>query len=806
MLKFIRKSFIAKAGMATAALAFLVVLSAGFISYMVTSKQLMQMLQNEMDNKSAIIAGHLKNELKNIVENISDTSKNTLFANALADSGGRDNYLMPFLNSFTKIGTVKVSVLLTDFEGTLLAENPVKIEIKPESELLKQTVDLGKAQVQLNYINQDIYITLLYPVLYANTGFPEGSLVYQFKLSELTKDVFGRDKVNFLVNFSQKGEKGFSLIHGENPDISSVFRSKDVSLPSIFSSRLLTIRVWEYGRQFSGQLNTLAYKYIVLCVLGMLLIILISLTGSRWLLARLKALEIIAIKVVESKSLDQRFPQKGYDEISKIGQAFNHMLEALNQAYEELKSETNREMKQQAERFQRVLSATLEGYVRIDINSLIVEEVNEAFCRMTDHECKIWRGSPVPDFLLPIVKNAESASNPISWTEEACIKTQENTSLDMLFHCNLDIDRDNNRQLVIFLTDISERKAAEAKLKSVNEQLIQSVEGLELRDRELTLLNRMNDLLLASRNTKEAYEVVRLTASKLFPDASGALSILNPEKQVLETEITWGKQGCISDRFHIEECWAMRQGRIHQVTGNDDEIFCSHLEKEIIKGSTCIPLVVKGKTMGLLWLELLYHEESYIERTNKISISLGDAIKLALSNLELREALHEQATRDPLTKLYNRRFFSEVINHELSRVKRNNSPLSISIIDLDHFKSVNDVYGHDAGDQVLIELANILNKRLRGSDSAFRFGGEEFVILFPETDYKGAMECLEDIRNTLENTQISHNGTNLRTITMSGGLAQYPAHGKDEQALLKAADDALYKAKEAGRNNIQTAE
>ncbi|QTA83967.1 GGDEF and PAS domains-containing protein [Desulfonema limicola] len=806
MFNFIAKSFVAKAGMAASALALSVALSAGLISYIFTAKQLTQMQQNEMDNRARIISSHLGNELRNIVENLSDTSNNTLFANALADSEGRDNYLMPFLNTFIRVGAVKVKVILNDFQGSPLASNPIKMPVTPELELLKKTVDLEKSFLQLNSIEKDIYITVFSPVLYANTGLPEGSLVYQFKFNEITDDIFNDNKGSFCIFFAKTDKKEkYLLKHGDYNHESAVFRTSSVEAPQIFNEWELTVEVCEDEKKLTDKLVLMASQYVLLCIVSLLIIVLVSLIGSRWMLARLKTLEAIAVKVVESKSLDQRFPQQGYDEIAKIGKAFNHMLESLNQAYHELKSEANREMKLQSERFQRILSASLEGYVSIDMDNLVIEEVNKAFCDMTGYDCVIWEGQPVPDFFLPIVKRAGLTVNSSSWTEEFRIQIQEKEAIDLLFHCNLDIDQDNNRQLVVFITDISERKAAEAKLKSVNDQLLQSIKDLKQRDRELTLLNRMNDLLLASRHTEEAFDVVRLTASKLFPDAAGFLAILNHEKQLLEVVVSWGKKDCISQQFYIEECWAMRQGRLHQVTGNEDDVFCSHLKRNSIQGSICLPLVVKGKTMGLLWLEIVSKDESSIERINKLSISLGDAIKLALSNLELREALHEQATRDPLTKLYNRRFFSDIIIREITRVKKTNTPLSIAIIDLDHFKSVNDLYGHDAGDQVLIELANLLHKRIIKPDIAFRFGGEEFVVLFPETDFQSAVKCLEDIKDTLENMQITHHGTKLRTITMSGGVAQYPLHGHNEEALLKAADNALYKAKEMGRNNVQTA-
>ncbi len=808
MLKKIMQSMSIKAGIATAALALAVALGAGAVSYHAVANKLRQILQNKTDSRAMIISTHLGNELRNISDTLEEAAHNTLFANALADSTGRDNYLRPYLNSFRQVGSIPVRVVLSDFRGQLLAANTVESLAEPARSLLQRTVDSGKQQFQVDAVGTDIVITLFCPVLYANTGLPEGSLLYQFSIRALCRNVFTQEQngnFRFLLTGPEKGQV-YSFVQGNPPGENSLFSKSQISISDIFQGWSFYTEVWEDGVWLAHELKRLTFSYIFIGVLGLLIIVPASLMGARRMLARLNALETAARSVMETRSLEQKFPQDGEDEIASLGQVFNRMLDDLNQAYQTLKSDASREMKLQSERFRRVLSATLEGYIRIDMKTRIVEEVNEAFCGMSKSGCEIWEGQPAPAFLEELLKRAESEHRPVAWTEETEIIWEDGHKSALLIHCSLDIDENSNRQMVAFLTDISDLREAENRIQSANRQLVHTVSALEKRDRELTLLNRMNDLLLASRKSEEAFGVLRMTAAKLFPSYSGALAILNQERQVLETVITWGNENIMAPHFHIEDCWGMRQGRLHETAAGEDGLFCSHLTGKTARSSLCIPLAVQGKTLGLLWSEVSGENHKEIEGMRQLLISLGDAIKLAISNLELRDALQEQAIRDPLTGLYNRRHFSEVIVRELARSRRSSLPLSLAIVDLDHFKSLNDNYGHDAGDRVLIELGRLLRENVRISDIAFRFGGEEFVLLLPETDEHGAGECLNGLRTRLEKLHIFHKGQALRTVTMSVGVALFPLHGEDGDALVRAADSALYRAKELGRNNVQIAQ
>lgn len=167
----------------------------------------------------------------------------------------------------------------------------------------------------------------------------------------------------------------------------------------------------------------------------------------------------------------------------------------------------------------------------------------------------------------------------------------------------------------------------------------------------------------------------------------------------------------------------------------------------------------------------------------------------------LHQALHEQAIRDPLTGAFNRRFLSESFDKEVARAKRDHSNISIIIIDVDHFKKFNDTYGHKCGDLVLQSLVNFLQEHTRQGDVVCRYGGEEFVIVMPDTDVNSAYQRAEALRAEFDAMSLEYESIYLRA-TFSVGVASFPSSAGTGEGVLHAADQALYKSKENGRNRV----
>jgi diguanylate cyclase (GGDEF)-like protein len=178
---------------------------------------------------------------------------------------------------------------------------------------------------------------------------------------------------------------------------------------------------------------------------------------------------------------------------------------------------------------------------------------------------------------------------------------------------------------------------------------------------------------------------------------------------------------------------------------------------------------------------------------------------MAIANIRYLKTLQQQAIRDPLTGLFNRRYLDETLQREMHQAVRADELLTFALLDVDHFKDFNDAYGHDAGDALLKAVGEVLIQQMRGGDIACRYGGEEFALVYPGMDEDVAGRCLETIKTEIGNLSITHRGKVCKPATISAGLAVYPAHAPDTDSLINAADQALYRSKDAGRNRVSVA-
>ena len=182
---------------------------------------------------------------------------------------------------------------------------------------------------------------------------------------------------------------------------------------------------------------------------------------------------------------------------------------------------------------------------------------------------------------------------------------------------------------------------------------------------------------------------------------------------------------------------------------------------------------------------------------------MAERLASTLSNLKLREALRTQSIRDPLTGWFNRRFMEETLEREIRRAARNRRPLAIIMLDVDNFKEFNDSYGHEAGDVALQDLCQVLKTHVRSEDVACRYGGDELVLILPDTSAELAGQRAEEMRTPSDSVEIQYHGQPAGTLTLSCGVATSPVNGITAQELLRAADAALFRAKREGRDRVQ---
>lgn len=354
--------------------------------------------------------------------------------------------------------------------------------------------------------------------------------------------------------------------------------------------------------------------------------------------------------------------------------------------------------------------------------------------------------------------------------------------------------------------DITERMQARNRLEQAHEKLSLWVQELEQKNQEINLLAQMGEFLQACRTVAEAYQVIAQTAPQLFPRESGAFYVLNPSRNLLEAVALWGERTPKEEVFIPEECWALRFGRMHIAERKDADLVCAHVSADTAP-YLCVPMLAHGEIMGILHItgngeRLQERDGAGLEAKRLLISSVAKQVGMALSNLRLRETLRNLSIRDPLTNLFNRRYMEESLERELVRAERKGSGLGIIMIDLDHFKRFNDAFGHEVGDALLRNFGAFLQRNIRGSDIACRYGGEEFTVIMPEASLEAIRQRAEHLRAGVQEIRVD--GAHHRTgeITISLGVAISPDHGTSVETLLQAADAALYRAKRTGRNRV----
>jgi diguanylate cyclase (GGDEF)-like protein len=352
---------------------------------------------------------------------------------------------------------------------------------------------------------------------------------------------------------------------------------------------------------------------------------------------------------------------------------------------------------------------------------------------------------------------------------------------------------------------------AKEELARANEKLLARVGELHRLSDESNLIREMGDLLQACLSTTESSQIISQFMARLFPGECGALCMLNASHNLLETAASWGEFQAAEGVFAPQDCWALRRGQSHLSEDCSAGLRCKHLGDSHQPGCLCVPLMAQGESLGLLHLRgsaaVAVGMKERDPQTRQLRAErTAERIALALVNLKLRESLRWQSIRDPLTGLFNRRYMEESLDREIRRAIRNRQPLGTIMVDLDHFKSFNDTYGHEAGDTVLAAVGGLLQSRTRVEDIACRYGGEEFALIMPDAHLEFLRKRAEELREEAKHFQIHYRGKPLGRISLSLGLSGYPEHGNTAVELLRVADAALYRAKSEGRDRVIVAE
>jgi diguanylate cyclase (GGDEF)-like protein len=329
------------------------------------------------------------------------------------------------------------------------------------------------------------------------------------------------------------------------------------------------------------------------------------------------------------------------------------------------------------------------------------------------------------------------------------------------------------------------------------------VERQARRDRERSRLRReYAEALQGAEDELEAKDLLRRRAQRVVPTAEAVVLTRNASGNSLDASTDPSAVPGLAEALaHAtpRSCLSIRRGRTYERQPGGEPLQSCEVCGKTEGASLCVPSLVGGEVIGSL-LVLKPRAFKPGEREG-VAGTVGQAAPVLANLRNLAIAEHRAAT-DPLTRLPNARSVQETLIRMVAQSHRSHSPLSAIVLDLDHFKALNDRHGHQAGDEVLEGVGAALRTGIRASDFAGRWGGEEFVVLLPDTDHEGALQAAEMLRARLDGLAVP--GV-IAHLTASLGVATLPDHAADGPALIRAADRALYVAKAEGRNQVRGA-
>lgn len=324
------------------------------------------------------------------------------------------------------------------------------------------------------------------------------------------------------------------------------------------------------------------------------------------------------------------------------------------------------------------------------------------------------------------------------------------------------------------------------------------------KSKQLTILREMTEFLMLSDSASECLSVFSNYLFKMMPSVSGAIFLANSNAFSLQE--TWGEDRLESQSFLSHQCWAFRSGKTYDSSTG----VCARPCSGQLVNQICLPVKISEHLRGIV---ALYRKDDFDTAMYKLYFSdredllnllqpACDLLGIALTNIALREKLSDESNRDALTGLLNRKGFLQAATRTLQSATTSGQPLSFIMFDIDHFKRINDEYGHDIGDSVLVSFADIIIANTRAEDVFCRYGGEEFLLIMPGVSLEQAFQKGDELRQIVMQTSILVLNKREVALTVSGGVSGYMNEGETLGELIKKADIAMYEAKNAGRNTI----
>lgn len=331
----------------------------------------------------------------------------------------------------------------------------------------------------------------------------------------------------------------------------------------------------------------------------------------------------------------------------------------------------------------------------------------------------------------------------------------------------------------------------------------------EERISELNELYELGIKLTSSADLQEAYSTVIDYAMMLTQTPAGSIAVYDEKTE----EMTLGAAKGFSDDFFSLRRWKLRKGGLtSHILNQTEPVILSDitslrepvnptLVKEGVKSLIAAPLTVRGKIVGILYVDDFRLRDFSESDASLLGLMTGYAA-LAIEKMKLLDDTRRMAITDGLTGLNNQKEYMKRLEEEIARAARYGRPLSVVELDIDFFKTYNDRFGHLAGNELLRVLSRTISNNSRATDLCARTGGEEFAVIMPETSFEKAMQLAERLRAVVEDLRIDIANEESQSITISIGVAAFPEHGSTALEIYRSVDQALYKAKETGRNKV----
>ena len=587
-----------------------------------------------------------------------------------------------------------------------------------------------------------------------------------------------------------------------------------------------------YLEEFYRPLKTVTYLTLISVLLMMVIVLPLTWLISSSITKPINEM-ISGLDSVAKGDFSRRLTHINGDELGQLASYFNASMDQLEKS--------NSLLHESEKKFRSIFENSVEGIFQLDVDGTI-RSANPSFATMTGFNSILSLMNANVNFQADLLAQRAQWKMLLNMLHQdktvknfqIQLKQQSQTVIWCLLNAKAIYDESSGRIIRIegFVTDVNALKMAQHAQKEILGELEKRVEErtaelsewisqLEQRDMENKLMHEMGDMLQACRTINETFPVIEQYLHSFFSEETCSLYLFEDSRRVLDRFIPTMTSDDSFTSFSPEACWALRQGKPYLFNPHQKTLMCDHVQSPDFRthGYLCIPFVAHGVTTGLLHIGLTSslkeqslqdkqpeppeRTEESMQRKLRLSVILAEHLSLALANLKLREELEKLSLKDSLTGLSNRRHMEEILKRQFFRLKRHDVPFSILMIDVDHFKSVNDNYGHETGDDVLRALGAYLNRHSRGEDLSCRFGGEEFLIILAATDLKQAQQRAAILCKEISEQIVITLKKDTFNITVSIGVATSPEHGDSSENLLKSADKALYKAKKNGRNRVE---